>query len=229
VLGKVNEKEIKGLLFDLDGVIVDTAKYHFLAWKKLADELNIDFTIQDNERLKGVSRMRSFEIVLEIGGVTMSEEVKEKNCEKKNDIYLEYINQLKAEEILPGVREFLTDARRNGFKIALGSASKNSRLIMEKLGIMDLFDEIIDGTVTSKAKPDPEVFLKGAEFLKLPYDSCIVFEDAAAGIEAAHNAGMLAVGIGTTRNLPEADILLPGFKNIFIEEILKKLQEAKND
>lgn len=219
-------KEIKGLLFDLDGVIVDTAKYHYLAWKQLADELGVDFTIKDNERLKGVSRMRSFEIILEIGGLTMAEEEKEKNCAKKNDVYLEYIYKLKSEEVLPGVRTFLTDARNKGYKLALGSASKNSRLILEKLEIMDFFDEIVDGTVVSKAKPDPEVFAKGAEFLKLPYDSCIVFEDAVAGIEAAHNAGMLAVGIGTVENLPEADILLPGLNNITIDEIINKLQEV---
>lgn len=218
--------EIKGLLFDLDGVIVDTAKYHYLAWKKLADELGVNFTINDNERLKGVSRMRSFEIILEIGGITMSEEEKEKNCAKKNDVYLEYIYQLKSDEVLPGVNKFLIDARNKGYKIALGSASKNSRLILEKLEIMDLFDEIVDGTVVSKAKPDPEVFSKGAEVLNLPYDSCIVFEDAAAGIEAAHNAGMMAVGIGTIENLPEANILLPGLNNITIEEIIKKLQEV---
>lgn len=220
--------EIKGLLFDLDGVIVDTAKYHYLAWKKLTDELGVNFTQKDNERLKGVSRMRSFEIILEIGGLTMTEEEKESNCTKKNDVYLEYIYQLKAEELLPGVRKFLSEAREKGYKLALGSASKNSRLILEKLEIMDFFDEIVDGTVVSKAKPDPEVFTKGADVLGLPYSSCIVFEDAAAGITAAHNAGMLAVGIGTAENLPEADILLPGLDNITIEEIIKKLQEVSN-
>ncbi|HWT74821.1 MAG TPA: beta-phosphoglucomutase [Mobilitalea sp.] len=219
-------KEKKGLLFDLDGVIVDTAKYHYLAWKRLADELGINFTVKDNERLKGVSRMRSFDIIMEIGGLTMTEEEKIRNCTKKNNIYLDFIYQLKSDEILPGVKKFLTDARTKGYKLALGSASKNSRLILEKLEIMDLFDEIVDGTVVSKAKPDPEVFTKGAELLKLPYDSCIVFEDAAAGIEAAHNAGMLAVGIGTAQNLPEADMILPGFNDITMEKIIKKLKEA---
>ena len=219
-------KEIKGLLFDLDGVIVDTAKYHYLAWKQLSDQLGIDFNIKDNERLKGVSRMRSFEIILEIGGCTMSEEEKEKNCSKKNEIYLEYIYQLKANEVLPGVIEFLTDAKAKGYKLALGSASKNSRVILEKLDILDLFDEIVDGTIVSKAKPDPEVFLKGAELLKLAKNRCIVFEDASSGIEAAHSAGMLAVGIGTVENLPEADILLAGLNNITVDEIINKLQEV---
>lgn len=220
-------EEIKGLLFDLDGVIVDTAKYHYLAWKQLADELGITFTKKDNERLKGVSRLRSFEIILELGGRTMSDEEKEKYCTKKNEIYLSYIKELKSDEVLPGVIDFLTDARRKGYKLALGSASKNSRLILEKLEILNLFDEIVDGTVVSKAKPDPEVFLQCANKLKLPKDSCIVFEDAAAGIEAAHNAGMRAVGIGTAENLPQADMLLPGLYNITIDEIRNKLQEAK--
>lgn len=219
-------KEIKGLLFDLDGVIVDTAKYHYLAWKKLSDELGVNFTIKDNERLKGVSRMRSFEIILEIGGITMAEEEKEKNCTRKNDVYLDYIYQLRSDEVLPGVTKFLSECRESGYKIALGSASKNARLILEKLEIMELFDEIVDGTVVSKAKPDPEVFTKGAEVLGLTYDSCIVFEDAEAGIEAAHNAGMKAVGIGTFENLPMADMLLPGLENITIEAIIKKLQEV---
>lgn len=220
-------RDIKGLLFDLDGVIVDTAKYHYLAWKKLAVELDIDFNRKDNERLKGVSRMRSFEIILEIGGLTIPEEEKEKHCFRKNELYLEYIHHLKSEEVLPGVINILTEARTKGYKIALGSASKNSKLILEKLGIMDLFDEIIDGTVVSKAKPDPEVFLKGCEALNLPNDRCIVFEDASAGIIAAHNAGMFAVGIGTFENLPDADMVLPGFRNITIEEIVTKIQEVK--
>ncbi len=217
-------KEIKGLIFDLDGVIVDTAKYHFLAWRKLAQNLRIPFTESDNERLKGVSRLRSFEIILEIGGLTMSEEEKEKCCTEKNNLYLEYINQLKSDEILPGVRTFLSDAREKGYKIALGSGSRNAKLILEKLEITDLFDVIADGTIILQAKPDPEIFIKGAKLLELPADSCIVFEDAAAGIEGAHAAGMYAVGIGTAENLPKAEIILPGLKGITIKEIINKLQ-----
>jgi len=223
----VKEKEIKGLLFDLDGVIVDTAKYHYLAWKKLADDMGIPFTTGDNERLKGVSRKRSLEIILEIGNLSLSEEEKEKNCEKKNALYLTYIKQLTEEEVLPGVRKFLTEARAKGYKIALGSASRNAVLILNRLGIKELFDEIIDGNAVSKVKPDPEVFIMGAKSLKVPYDNCIVFEDAAAGIEAAHNAGMFAVGIGSSENLPQADLLLPGLNNITIEEISKRLQEVR--
>jgi beta-phosphoglucomutase len=215
--------KIKGLLFDLDGVLVDTAKYHYLAWKQLADKLGIPFTIKDNERLKGVSRMRSCEIILEIGGVTMTEQEKEDCCTQKNDLYLTYIHQLNADELFPGVREFLTDARNKGFKTSLGSASKNSQLILQRLNITLLFDAIVDGTKVSKAKPDPEVFTKGAEALGLANDECIVFEDAAAGIEAAHNAGMLGIGVGTPEDLPDANIHLSGFHGLIVEDILSKL------
>lgn len=214
----------KGLLFDLDGVIVDTAKYHYLAWKKLADQLGISFTEKDNERLKGVSRMRSFEIILEIGNRSMTTEEKEHYCKLKNAQYLEYIKKLKKEEILPGVKEFLEDCKKKGYRIALGSASKNSMLILERLELLEAFDEIIDGAKVSSAKPDPEVFVKGAESLGLHASECIVFEDSAAGVEAAHCGGMKAVGIGTYENLPEADVIIPGFAEVTIEkleEILK--------
>lgn len=202
---------IKGLLFDLDGVIVDTAKYHYLAWKKIADELNIPFTIADNERLKGVSRERSFEIILELGNKQMSDEDKKSYCTRKNEIYLAYILKLDGNEILPGVREFLDHAKKKGYKIALGSASKNSRLILDGLKLTQMFDAIIDGTKVTGAKPDPEVFEKGAEALGLSYRDCLVFEDATAGIEAAHRAGMIAVGIGEAELLPEADFVMSGF------------------
>ncbi|MBT9777332.1 beta-phosphoglucomutase [Clostridium sp. MCC353] len=214
----------KGLLFDLDGVIVDTAKYHFMAWKSLADELGILFTQEDNERLKGVSRMASFEIILEIGKKTMSQEEKEACCAKKNEIYVDYIKKLREDEILPGVREFLTDARDKGYKTALGSASKNSPMILEGLGIRELFDAVIDGTKTSRAKPDPEVFLKGAQALGLSGSECIVFEDAAAGILAAHNGGMKAVGIGSPQVLCEADLVMAGFEGVKVEDVIAKLE-----
>ncbi len=214
---------VKGLIFDLDGVIVDTAKYHYLAWKALADELNIVFTEMDNERLKGVSRMKSLEIILEIGNKRMSEEQKEKYCNKKNEAYLEYIYQLREDEVLPGVKDFLQEARRKGYKIALGSASKNANLILSKLNLLSFFHAVIDGTKVEKAKPDPEVFLLGAEQLGVSEKSCIVFEDAKAGVEAAHNGGMKAVGIGTPENLPNADICIPGLNHITIDEILDNI------
>lgn len=215
--------EYKGLLFDLDGVIVDTAKYHYLAWKALADELGIPFTEKDNERLKGVSRMASFEIILELGGRTMSEEEKQANCSKKNKLYVSYIKQLTKEEILPGVDEFLTEARAAGYKIALGSASKNSPLILDRLGITELFDAVVDGTKVSKAKPDPEVFLTGARELGLEPAQCVVFEDAAAGVEAAHNGGMKVVGIGNPAILGQAELVVAGFAGVTAGELLARL------
>lgn len=209
----------KGLLFDLDGVIVDTAQYHYIAWKELANELGIKFTLEDNERLKGVSRNRSFEIILEIGQKQMSKEEKNLYCEKKNEVYLTYINKLTQNDILPGVSDFLKQAKRKGYKIALGSASKNSKIILEGLQITGMFDEIVDGTNVFKAKPDPEVFMQGAQRLGLAYSDCIVFEDAVAGIEAAHLAGMKAVGVGSKELLPKADTNILTFLNLTIEEL----------
>lgn len=211
---------IKGLLFDLDGVVVDTAKYHYLAWKQIADELNISFTLKDNELLKGVSRERSFEIILELGSRIMTSEEKKEYCYRKNKIYLEYINKMTEEEILPGVKEFLTDAKKNGYKIALGSASKNANTILNNIKMRNYFDVIVDGEKVSKAKPNPEVFTKGAYELGLKNEECIVFEDSTAGIDAAHNGNMLAVGIGKKEDLPKADMHLCGFKGIKIEKII---------
>ena len=212
-----------GLLFDLDGVIVDTAKYHYIAWKEIAEELGITFTEQDNERLKGVSRIRSFEIILEIGKMDMDKKEQERYCELKNDIYLSYIEKLTVHDILPGVETFLKDAKAKGYQIALGSASKNSLLILDRIKLTPVFDAIVDGTKVSKAKPDPEVFTKGAEELRLRYEDCLVFEDSEAGIEAAHKAGMKAIGIGTKELLPEADILITSFQDITIEHLVEQL------
>ena len=213
-----------GFLFDLDGVIVDTAKYHFLAWKDLAEELGIPFTLKDNERLKGVSRMASFEVILEIGNRQMSLEEKQAYCTRKNGVYLSYIDKLRKDEVLPGAREFLEACRAAGIPVALGSASKNSRKILDKLELTHLFDAIIDGTVVSAAKPDPEVFLKGAEALGLPYKQCVVFEDSFAGVDAAHRGNMKAVGVGRREDLPEADTWITGFAGLTPEDILQMLK-----
>ncbi len=209
----------KGLLFDLDGVLVDTAKYHFLAWKQLADELGIPFTAQDNERFKGVSRTRCMEILLELGSRTMPEEEQNFYRDKKNQTYVSYIQNMGDEEVLPGVTDFLRDAKSRGYAIALGSASKNSGLILDRLHLTKYFDAIVDGTKVSRAKPDPEVFLQGAAELGLPPQKCIVFEDAVAGVQAAHAGGMQVVGIGSRQALPEADLNLPGFQKITIVDI----------
>lgn len=212
---------IKGFLFDLDGVIVDTAKYHFLAWKRLADELSIPFSENDNERLKGVSRMRSLDIILELGSKNLSEQVKEELASKKNAWYVEYITNMTPDEILPGALEFIQQAKTKDIKIALGSASKNAMTILERLKITDYFDAIISGNEVSKAKPDPEVFLKGAEALALAPEECLVFEDAEAGVEAAINGNMKCIGIGSKAVLGAADVVVEGLEAISVTAALK--------
>ena len=214
---------IKACIFDLDGVIVDTAKYHYLAWKELAKGLSFDFTEKDNERLKGVSRMRSLDILLEIGKKELDEETKLKFAENKNNKYLEYILKMTPDEILPGVINFLTELKSKNIKIALGSASKNAMTILNQLKIKDCFEVVIDGTKVSKAKPDPEVFLKGAQALHLKPEECIVFEDAEAGVEAAINGGFKCIGIGSPKNLGNANFVMEGFENISFERIIELL------
>lgn len=197
-------------IFDLDGVIVDTAKYHFLAWNRLAKDLGFDFTEEHNERLKGVSRVRSLEILLEIGGLTLSDEKKLEYAAKKNEWYLEFIHQMTKEEILPGTIQLFEELKKENKKISLASASKNAPLILEKLGLIDYFDALVDGNMVSKAKPDPEVFIKAAELLGASHDKCVVFEDAQAGVEAAKKANMYCVGIGHPSVLKEADVIVDG-------------------
>lgn len=209
-------QEMRAAIFDLDGVIVDTAKYHYLAWKRLANELGFDFTEADNERLKGVSRVRSLEILLEIGGLTLDAEAKAQLAARKNEWYVDYIRQMDASEILPGAAEYLQCIREKGIKTALGSASKNAPLILERLCISSLFDAIVDGNVVSKAKPDPEVFLCAANQLGISPASCVVFEDAEAGVEAARRAGMRTVGIGKPDVLRDADVIIPGLSALGI-------------
>lgn len=196
---------MKGAIFDLDGVIVDTAKYHYLAWKELAEELGFFFSENDNERLKGVSRMRSLEILLEVGGITATEEEKLEFAKRKNERYIELLQNLNKSELLEGAEEYLKSLRKDGILISLGSASKNAPFILEKLQIADLFDAIVDGNSVSKAKPDPEVFLKAAQMLGLPAEDCCVFEDSQAGIEAARRAGCSVVAIDKGGVLEDAD------------------------
>ena len=213
--------KIKACLFDLDGVIVDTARYHFIAWREMADELGFVFTEKENELLKGVSRTRSLEILLELGKIDKTEAEKLQLAERKNQRYLEHVNQMTEAEILPGVTRFLDDLRSNGILIALGSASKNAPLILERIHLREKFDAIVDGNSVSKAKPDPEVFLKGAGLLKVKPNECLVFEDAQAGIDAALNGGMSVIGIGSSENLSYADHIISGFKKLDYELLSK--------
>jgi len=201
---------MQAALFDLDGVIVDTAKFHYLAWRELANGLGFDISEEQNEQLKGVSRMESLERILTIGQATLSDDEKLRLATIKNARYVEMIKQLDASEILRGAREYLLELRERGVKIALGSASKNAEIILTNLGILELFDAVIDGNKVSRSKPDPEVFLLGAQALGVAPSACVVYEDAVAGVEAAKAGGMHAVGIGRPENLPGADLVVPG-------------------
>ncbi|QEE48370.1 beta-phosphoglucomutase [Flavobacterium alkalisoli] len=204
----------KAFIFDLDGVIVDTAKYHYLAWQKIASQLGIDFTHEHNELLKGVSRVRSLEIILGLGNIEASQEDKDKWLVQKNEDYLGYITNMKEDEILEGVITVLQFLKANGQLIALGSASKNARPILEKVNILHYFDVIVDGNDVTNAKPDPEVFVRAAKLLGKTASESIVFEDSVAGIQAANIAGMVSVGIGHKDILNEAQYNFNDFTEI---------------
>jgi beta-phosphoglucomutase len=195
----------QAIIFDLDGVIIDTAHYHYIAWKRLASEFNINLTPQQNELLKGVSRMRSLEIILELGNIHLEESEKERLAEKKNKWFVEYIESIRPEEIFPGVRELLQAIRQQGIKVALASSSKNAPRVIEILGISHEFDAVVDGTMVTHSKPDPEIFLLAAKKLDIKPANCVVFEDAEAGVEAALAAGMKCVGVGSVEQLGKAD------------------------
>ncbi|MDZ7878226.1 MAG: beta-phosphoglucomutase [Saprospiraceae bacterium] len=213
-------KKIDACIFDLDGVICDTAKYHFKAWKRLANELGFDFTEEENEQLKGVSRVESLNLILHWGGKRINDaEEKAALATQKNDWYLELIQHMSASDILPGVEHFLRDVQKRGIKIALGSASKNSRMILDRLGLTHYFEVIIDGNSTSQSKPHPEVFLMGAEQLGVSPKNSIVFEDAEKGLEAARRGGFYAVGVGKNLPLELAHIVIPNFEHIDLKDI----------
>jgi beta-phosphoglucomutase len=213
----------KAFIFDLDGVIVDTAKYHFLAWQKIAEQLGIEFTPEHNEQLKGVSRVRSLDIILELGKINATQEDKNKWLIQKNEDYLSYLVDMDQSEILPGVLNALEFIKEKKQLIALGSASKNARPILEKTGILHLFDAIVDGNDVSNAKPDPEVFLRAAKLLNSSNEDSIVFEDSVAGIQAANSANMISVGIGDEKILHEAKYNFKDFTFMdvsFIESLI---------
>ncbi len=215
----------KAFLFDLDGVIVDTAKFHYLAWRNLAKEMNFDFTEEQNELFKGVSRVRSLEILLDLAKYDATKEQKDRWLIQKNEEYLKYIEEMDAREILPDVErvlDFLHDANQG---VALGSASKNARPILKKLNLIEKFEAIVDGNDVTAAKPDPQVFLKGGEALSIEREDCIVFEDSIAGIQAANKAGMVSIGIGEKEVLGEADYVFKEFTEIsdaFLLELINK-------
>ena len=215
---------IQAFIFDLDGVIVDTAKYHFIAWRRLANELGFDFDEEKNEELKGVSRMESLERILEWGDVELSQEEKIKWAADKNDWYRELINDMTADEILEGVEDFLEETRSMDIKFALGSASKNAPSILNHIGLYDDFDAIIDGNATTRSKPDPQVFQLGAEAMDVEPGRTVVFEDALMGVRAALNGGFYAVGVGSPEILGEAHTVISGFANLHPSDIIEALK-----
>ena len=197
---------VKGIIFDLDGVICFTDIYHYRAWKQMADEEGIEFNEKINERLKGVSRAESLEIILErYEGPDLDSQQKQELMDRKNRIYLDFLSGMKPEDVEEDARRTLYELKKRGFSLAIGSSSKNTKYILEKVGLMDVFDAISDGTNITKSKPDPEVFLKAAEYLGIIPEECLVVEDAFSGIHAAKAAGMKAAGIGDASCCPEAD------------------------
>ncbi len=222
------EANITCFIFDLDGVLVDTAKYHYQAWRKLAQELGFDLSPETNERLKGVSRMKSLEIILETGGRQATAEELEILASKKNAWYLEFITRMKPSEVLPNVKSFVRQSRAKHLKTAIGSASKNTPTILERTDLTSLFNTVVDGNVTAVAKPDPEVFLKAAEALGVSPSACVVFEDSASGVEAARRAGMHVVGIGNPQSLRDADLVISGFSGVTPTMILKQLGQMQH-
>jgi beta-phosphoglucomutase len=214
---------IQGFIFDLDGVITDTAEYHYRAWKRLADELGIPFTREENEALRGIPRRES--LLLMLKGRSYPEDVLTELMERKNGYYLEFIREISPRDLLPGARELLQEIRAAGLKIVLGSASKNAREVIERLGITDLFDAIADGYSVTRQKPAPDLFLHAARLLDLPPTACVVVEDAAAGVEAALAGGFYVVGIGPQERVGRAHLVIPSLSGIRLQDICRRLEQ----
>lgn len=206
---------IRAVILDLDGVILSTDNYHYLAWQAMADREGIPFDREFNERLRGVSRRRSLELILEQTDRTYSEQEKQALSDFKNDTYRASLQHLSAADIFPGVLDFLEYLDKQNIRAAIGSSSKNTKLILEKIGLLEHFQGAIsDGTNITHSKPDPEVFLKAAAMVSVPPQQCLVIEDADAGIEAAKRGGMIAFGVGPAANHPQADFSAPGVAEI---------------
>lgn len=220
----------KLIIYDLDGVITDTAEFHYLAWKKLADELDIPIDRHFNEQLKGINRMDSLDRILELSDSPMHLSVAEKVelASRKNGYYLELIEAVTPDHILPGINALLEDNKQAGIKIALGSASKNAARILEKLELSDRFDYIVDAAEIERGKPDPETFTAAADALGIAYGDCIGIEDAAAGVEALNRAGMFSVGVGDEAHLSQADYLVENTEQLVFAEILERFHDKQS-
>src|SRR5690606_20312061 len=213
------KRGMRALIFDLDGVIVDTAEFHYLAWKMVGEEFGFSLTREQNERLKGISRRDSLIKILGWANTSVVPTHFEQIMFDKNEYDISLVDQITPRDALPGVQEFIHSARQVGYQTAIGSASRNAPFILLKLELTEAFDVILDGNSVKTTKPDPEVFTRAADQLGVGYDQCVVFEDSAAGIEAAKSVGMVTVGIGTSSHLSGADWIFPDFRNISIEFI----------
>ncbi len=220
---------IAACIFDLDGVICDTAKYHFIAWKHIAESLGIEFNLIDNEALKGVSRVDSLSQILKKGGISISDTQFESYLLKKNEEYLTLVDQMKSEDVLPGVEAFLRSLQQSHMKMVLCSASKNAPLILEKIGLTHYFDAIIDGNQVGKGEPSPEVFIKGANAVGAQPNETVVFEDAVAGIEAANRGGFMSIGVGDSHVLRNAKLVIPGFADFNLDDLNAEYNKVHKD
>ncbi|MFY4776385.1 beta-phosphoglucomutase [Metabacillus sp. RGM 3146] len=221
-------KPIEAFIFDLDGVITDTAEYHFLAWKELAKDIGITFTKEDNEELKGISRMESLEKILKLGGKEndFSKEEKEQLAAKKNEHYLTLIQNITPDDILPGIKPLIEEIKKHGLKLGLASVSKNAIAVMESLGLKDKFDVIVDAAKIQHGKPDPEIFLTAAKLLNVETAACIGLEDAAAGVDSIKGAKMFAVGVGSEETLRKADIVYSKTELLSYGNIIREFEGA---
>ena len=214
--------EIKGFIFDLDGVIANTADLHYRAWCKIGDQWGFNLSTAQNEELKGISRKDSILKIANWAGKSFTNEDLDAFAFEKNKNYLSYCQTLGTKDILPGVYDFINASMNKGLKLAVGSASKNAKIILQKLGILDLFSIIVDGNMVQNSKPDPEVFIKGAEILELEPKSCVVFEDSQAGIQAAINAGMFSVGVGQ-EDLESCNYRIKNFEGLSPKQLINQL------
>ncbi|RDY58289.1 beta-phosphoglucomutase [Flagellimonas nanhaiensis] len=216
---------IKGFIFDLDGVITDTAELHYEAWKKLAEEMDWTFDRELNEKLRGISRMDSIKVIMDHNNATLEEEKILELATNKNNIYVDSLDSMTQEDYLPGVKELLTHLRTEGFNVALGSASKNAIKVLEQLNANMYFDVIGDGNSVAKSKPAPDIFIYGAEKMGLQPDECIVFEDAEKGIDAAKAGGFHSIGIGPEERVGHADLRFDSMADATLFEVKAHFKE----
>jgi len=213
---KIVNQTVEAVIFDLDGVLVDTAKFHYLAWKEIANRINVNFNEIENEKLKGVSRSESLDIILSLNQLSLDEKSKTRLLKDKNDIYLKLIATLTEGDVLEGVNLLIERLKQNKIKIALGSASKNAGAILKATKIDHHFDQVVDGTMVQNSKPDPEVFKTAARLLGVEPNKCLVIEDASSGVEAALSAGMEVIGVGCNTQLARASAVVDSLAQVKI-------------